>query len=104
MTFGASGDQHDAIVQVCNRSVERRDAGASIIHVMTSWPKREQVDPADLIGAREVLEETGWRARGSIADAERKRDFPPPVAVIGRDRLWHRQDVRRWLELNPRQA
>jgi hypothetical protein len=30
---------------------------------VTSWPKREQVDPADLIGAGEILKLVGWKTR-----------------------------------------
>ncbi|MHB1538962.1 MAG: helix-turn-helix transcriptional regulator [Solirubrobacteraceae bacterium] len=71
---------------------------------MSNWPKREQIDPKDLLGAREVLATVGWKTRRSISDAEQKRDFPPPVAVIGNDRLWHREDVERWLALHPRRS
>jgi hypothetical protein len=65
---------------------------------MTSWPKRERVDPADLIGAGEVLKLVGWKTRKSLLDAQRTRGFPPPVVDVPGARLWHREDVAQWLQ------
>lgn len=76
----------------------RRAARTAIIRAMTSWPKREQVDPADLIGAGEILELAGWKTRKSLLDAQKTRDFPPPVVAVRSARLWHREDVKQWVE------
>ena len=69
---------------------------------MTDWPKRDQVDPNDLLGASEVLELVGWNHRASISDAEERLDFPPPIRTIRGARLWHQEDIRRWITLHPR--
>jgi hypothetical protein len=69
---------------------------------VTSWPKRKQVDPADLIGAGEILKLVGWKTRKSLLDAQKTRDFPPPVVVVRGARLWHREDVERWISLGHR--
>ncbi len=80
----------------------RKSARAAIIRAVTSWPKREQVDPADLIGAGEILKLVGWKTRKSLLDARKTRDFPPPVVVVRGARLWHREDVERWTETQGR--
>jgi predicted DNA-binding transcriptional regulator AlpA len=69
---------------------------------VTSWPKHKRVDPADLLGAGEVLELVGWKTRKSLLDAQQKRGFPPPVVVVRGARLWHRDDVQRWIQLRDR--
>lgn len=53
------------------------------------------VDPADLIGAQEVLTICGWKTRKSIGDHE-GRGFPAPVAVTAGYRLWLRTEVEEW--------
>lgn len=53
------------------------------------------IDPRELIGADEVLRICGWKTRKTIGD---QRDFPAPVAVVSRMRLWTRTDVERWQE------
>ena len=65
----------------------RKSARTAIIRAVTSWPKREQVDPADLIGAGEILKLVGWKTRKSLLDAQKTRDFPPPVVVVRGARL-----------------
>jgi hypothetical protein len=80
----------------------RRAARTAIIRAVTSWPKREQVDPADLIGAGEILKLVGWKTRKSLLDAQKTRDFPPPVVEVRGARLWHREDVVQWTELQGR--
>jgi hypothetical protein len=80
----------------------RRHARAAIIRAVMSWPKREQVDPADLIGAGEILKLVGWKTRKSLLDAQKTRDFPPPVVALRGARLWHREDVERWVETHER--
>lgn len=82
----------------------RRGARTAIIRAVTSWPKREQVDPADLIGAGEILKLVGWKTRKSLLDAQKTRGFPPPVVLVPGARLWHREDVERWIELRERTA
>jgi predicted DNA-binding transcriptional regulator AlpA len=77
----------------------RKSARTAIIRAVTSWPKREQVDPADLIGAGEILKLVGWKTRKSLLDAQKTRDFPSPVVVVRGARLWHREDVERWVKL-----
>jgi predicted DNA-binding transcriptional regulator AlpA len=76
----------------------RRTTRTAIIPAMTSWPKREQVNPTDLIGAGEILKLAGWKTRKSLLDAQKTRDFPPPVVVVRGARLWHRDDVKQWVE------
>ncbi len=76
----------------------RKSARTAIIRAVTNWPKREQVDPADLIGASEILKLVGWKTRKSLLDAQKTRDFPPPVVVVRGARLWHREDVERWVQ------
>jgi predicted DNA-binding transcriptional regulator AlpA len=61
--------------------------------------QREQVDPADLIGAGEILKLVGWKTRKSLLDAQKTRDFPPPVVVVRGARLWRREDIERWIAL-----
>jgi hypothetical protein len=63
------------------------------------WPKREQVDPADLLGPAEVLELCGWKTHKSLFDAQEGRGFPPPVVEVRSAKLWHREDVERWIKL-----
>lgn len=59
----------------------RRRAREAIIRAVTSWPKREQVDPADLIGAGEILKLVGWKTRKSLLDSE-----DPRLPTAGRRR------------------
>jgi hypothetical protein len=80
-----------------------RSARTAIIRAVTSWPKREQVDPADLIGAGEILKLVGWKTRKSLLDAQKTRGFPPPVVVVRGARLWHRKDVERWIAIQDNQ-
>lgn len=84
------------LVDVKAKQKERPDGDNPAV---TSWPKRDQVDPADLIGAGEILKLVGWKTRKSLLDAQKTRDFPPPVVVVRGARLWHREDVERWIEL-----
>lgn len=61
--------------------------------------QRKQVDPADLIGAGQLLKLVGWKTRKSLLDAQKTRDFPPPVVVVRGARPWHPEDVEQWVEL-----
>lgn len=51
-----------------------------------------------IIGAGEILKLAGWKTRKSLLDAQKTRDFPPPVVVVRGARLWHRGDVEQWVE------
>ena len=36
---------------------------------------------------------------GQLADSN--QDFPPPVDVVGRQRVWNRTDIERWIAAHP---
>lgn len=74
------------------------------------WPRRQSVtlaeiaDAVDIDQLRDLLgygSRTGERVSRSYAQRiGESRRFPPPIVDHPRLRLWHRDDVTAWLDLN----
>lgn len=56
--------------------------------------------PEELAGVTEIAEMLGVARRTAAAYTERD-DFPAPVGVLARGRIWRRVDVDRWAKKNP---
>ena len=52
---------------------------------------------ADLIGLTEIAQMLGMTRSGADKLVKREAGFPQPVGVlVGRTRVWKREDVERW--------
>lgn len=51
----------------------------------------------DLVGAAEIADMFGV-SRQRVYQLSTREDFPEPVAVLSRGRVWERADVRFWME------
>jgi prophage regulatory protein len=62
-------------------------------------PSLSVMSPDDLLGFSEVMEVLGV-SRTSAARYTNRADFPAPVEVLARGRVWRRRDVDRWAKKN----
>lgn len=62
-----------------------------------------QVDVIDLVGAGEIADRLGLAHVTSMHNLMRRHgDFPQPVAVVGRVRVWAWPDVEQWARVTGR--
>jgi prophage regulatory protein len=57
--------------------------------------------PEELAGVTEIAQILGIARRTAAVYVDRP-DFPQPVGVLARGRVWRTRDVERWAKKNPR--
>ena len=62
------------------------------------------VDPADLVGSKEIADRLGLSHTESVHTWRRRYpDFPQPVAELQVGLIWHWPDVARWAKATGRE-
>lgn len=58
----------------------------------------KMINPEQLVGASEIASRTGMSRQAVINWAKRYPDFPEPIAVVSRVKLYRWPDIRSWLQ------